>query len=247
MAEGLYVGVVWSSGSWLAVGFTGGGFDHAAVFEGIGDCWARYEETARRVLVDLPIGLVETGDPTRRCDELARAVLGPRHVAVVTPPVREATRKRRFSTANRVHERKSGEPLAEAAFDRSDGIAMVDELLQEIPEAAAVVRGTHPELCFRAFAGAPLEYASATAAGYAERMRTLAHHDRDAAPTVQKAAESTDGADVTIADVLDAVVLAYTAHPGDGELRTLPPDPPTDTKGLPMELAYRAETPLTES
>jgi predicted RNase H-like nuclease len=246
MAPQLYVGVVWSEGTWLAVGFTKSGFDHAEVFDGIGECWARYEETARRILVSLPVGLVESGDPTRECDALARSVLGPRDVAVVTPPVREATRKRRYSTGNRVHERKSGDPLSEAAFALSDGIAMLDELLQEIPEAAAVVRSTHPELCFRAFADDPLEYARGTAAGYAERMRTLARYDRDAAPTVQKAAESTDGAAVTVADVLDAVVLAYTAQPGSGTLRTLPPDPPTDRRGLPIELVYRADAPLVD-
>jgi predicted RNase H-like nuclease len=78
-------------------------------------------------------------------------------------------------------------------------------------------------------------------------MRTLVHYDRDAAPTVQKAAASTGGASVSIADVLDAVALAYTAQPGAGELRTLPGEPPTDSKGLPMELVYRADAPLVES
>ncbi|WP_254273212.1 DUF429 domain-containing protein [Haloarcula marina] len=244
MAGELYVGVVWSEGTYLAVAFGPDGYDHTAVFDGIGDCWTRYEETAARILVGLPIGLVESGDPVRRCDELARSVLGPRSVAVFDPPVREATRKRRYSTANRVHERKSGQRLSEAAFEVSDGIAMCDELLQEVPEAAAVVREAHPELCFRAFADEPLECPRETAGGYAERMRTLAHYDRDAAPTVQRAAADTTGTSVTIADVLDAVVLAYTAHPDEGELRTLPADPPTDATGLPMEMVYRAATPL---
>ena len=247
MASELYVGVTWRDGTWLAVAFTEEGFDHAAVFDGVGDCWARYEDTARRVLVTLPVGLVDAGDPTRRCDALAREVLGPQRDTVVTPPVREATRKRRYSTATRVHERKSGDHLAEAAFAASDGIAMLDELLQELPEAAAVVRGTHPELCYRAFTGEPLQRPKATAGGYAERMRALAEYDRDAAPTVQQAAEATGDAPLTVADVLDAVVVAYTAQPGGGTLRTLPADPPTDAAGLPVALVYRAASPLLES
>jgi len=242
----LYVGVVYSEGDWLSVGFDGDGFDHAAVSDGVGDCWARYEERAVRLLVGLPVGLVESGDPTRRCDELARSALGPRGEAVVTPPVREATRKRRFSTAERVHQRKGDAALSRRAFAASDGIAMVDELLQEVPEAAAVVRSAHPELCFRAFADEPLSYPRDTAGGYAERMRTLAHYDRDAAPTVQHAADATGGHDVTVADVLDAVALAYTAQPGGGDLRSLPADPPTDPKGRPMELVYRADAPLVD-
>jgi len=39
-------------------------------------------------------------------------------------------------------------------------------------------------------------------------------------------------------------VLAYTAAPGDGQLRSLPPDPPTDAAGLPMRIVYRADDAL---
>jgi predicted RNase H-like nuclease len=246
MVKDRYVGVAYRDKSWLAVTFTDAGYEETAVFDGIGDCWAAYEEEARLILVDVSIGLVESGDPVRRCDALARELLGPRSGAVFDPPVREATRKRRYSTANRVHERKAGATLSEAAFERSDAIAMCDELLREVPETAAVVRSAHPELCFRAFAGEPLAEDATTAAGYAERMRTLARHDRDAPPVVQKVAEATAGHDVPVAGALDAVVLAYTAAPGDGELRTLPADAPTDAGGLPVELVYRAAAPLGE-
>ncbi|GCF14010.1 hypothetical protein Harman_19450 [Haloarcula mannanilytica] len=244
MAEPLYVGVDWSDGGWVAVAFTDDGFDHASVFDGIGECWSAYDERARRILVGVPIGLVESGDPVRRCDDLARSVLGERSATVRTPPVREATRKQRYSTAKRVHKRKSGRELTEHAFALSDSLARVDELLQELPEAAAVIRESHPEVCFRAFAGEPLSYSKRTAGGYAERMRILAHYDRDAAPTVQKAAEAMGDTGVTVDDVLDAVALAYTAQPGDGELYTLPSEPPRDATGLPMEIVYRAASPL---
>ncbi|WP_324663664.1 DUF429 domain-containing protein [Haloarcula sediminis] len=247
MVEDRYVGLAFRDESWLAVSFTEAGYEETAVFDGIGDCWAAYEEEARLILVDVPIGLVGSGDPVRRCDALARELLGPRSAAVVDPPVREATRKRRYSTANRVHERKAGASLSEAAFARSDAVAMCDELLTEVPEAAAVVRSAHPELCFRAFAGEPLDHDGTTAGGYAERMRTLAGRDRDAPPVVQKVAEATAGHGVPVAAVLDAVVLAYTAVPGGGELRTLPAQVPTDGSGLPMELVYRAAAPLVES
>jgi predicted RNase H-like nuclease len=246
MAEPLYVGVDRSDGGWVAVAFTGEGFDHASVFGGIGECWAAYEERARRMLVGVPIGLVESGEPDRRCDDLARSVLGERSTSIPTPPVREATRKQRYSTANRVHKRKSGQELSEAAFALSDSLARVDELLQELPEAAAVIRESHPEVCFRAFAGESLSHPKRTAGGYAERMRVLAHYDRDAAPTVQKAAQAMSDSAVTVDDVLDAVALAYTAQPGDGELYTLPSEPPRDATGLPMEIVYRAASPLGE-
>jgi predicted RNase H-like nuclease len=245
MTEDRYVGVTWSDGSWLAVAFTAEEYERTDVFDGIGECWVEYEDEVNLMLIGVPIGLVESGDPTRRCDELARNVLGPRSDAIPDPPVREAAKKRRYSPANRIQKRKTGATLSEAAFDQSDAIAMCDELLQEVPEATAVIRGSHPELCFRAFAGEELSHPGRVAAGYAERMRSLATHDRDAPPIVQHAAEATVGETVSVLDVLNAAALAYTARPGPGRLRTLPPDPETDPTGLPMELVYRAETALS--
>jgi predicted RNase H-like nuclease len=241
-----YVGVDWSGGSWLAVAFDGPEFDHAAVFEEIGELWARYEDDANLVLIDVPIGLIEEGDDARECDALAREVLGPRSVSVFTPPVREATRKRRYPAAKRVHERKTDSGLSRQAFAISDSIAAVDDLLRNVPEARATIRESHPELCFRAFADEPLQYSKKTAGGYAERMRTLVSFDTDAPPIVQAVAEATGGEEVAVDDVLDAVVLAYTARPGPGTLQSLPSDAPTDAKGLPMEMVYRSETPLGE-
>lgn len=240
----MYVGVDWSSGSWLAVVFDQQGYDQTAVFDEIGDLWYRYEDTAERILIDVPIGLVEEGGDGRRCDSLARDVIGSRAPSVFTPPVREATRKRRYPAAKRVHERKTGSGLSKQAFALSDSIASVDDLVQNVPEARMAIRESHPEVCFRAFAGEPLSHSKKSAAGYAERMRALAGFDADAPPVVQGVAEETGGEDVAVDDVLDAVVLAYTAQPGPGSIWSLPSEPPTDSKGLPMEIVYRAETPL---
>lgn len=243
---GTYVGVDWSQGSWLAVAFDSTGYDQTRVFEEVGDLWYYYEETAELILIDVPIGLIEEGENGRVCDTLARRVVGSRSASIFTPPVREATRKRRYPAAKRVHERKTGSGLTRQAFAISDSIAAVDDLLRNVPEAKMTFRESHPEVCFRAIAGDSLEYSKKTAAGYAERMRTLAGFDSDAPPVVQAVAESTGGTDVAVDDVLDAVVLAYTARPGSGSLRSLPDDPPTDSKGLPMEILYRGTKPLVQ-
>jgi predicted RNase H-like nuclease len=242
----LFVGADRCSGAWFAVAFGREGFDHAAVYDEVGTIWMRYEGVAQRILLDVPIGLVESGSEGRECEPLARQVLGPRRSSVFTPPVREATRKRRYRAAKRVNERKTGKGISKQAFAISEAIAEVDDLLQAVPEARDVIAEAHPEVCFRAFAGTPLEHSKRTAAGYAERMRALAGFDRDAPVVVQAAAEATAGAVVRVDDVLDAVALGYTARPGPGELRSLPTDPPTDAAGLPMRMVYRSETPLVE-
>jgi predicted RNase H-like nuclease len=243
----LTLGVHWTGSRWLGVAFDGASYDHAVLADEIGRLWLDYEDRADTILVDVPIGLLDADADERSCDVLARDVLGDRADSVFSPPVREATRKRRYTAAARVERRTTGRELSEAAFEASRPIAAVDELLQELPEARAVLTESHPEVCFRAFAGEPMAFDRDLAAGYAERLRTLATLDADAPPTVQAVAEATDGADCTVADVIDAVVLAYTAAPADVPLRTLPADPPTDDTGLPMRVAYRASDPLDES
>jgi predicted RNase H-like nuclease len=239
-----FVGVDWSSEGWLAVAFDEESYDHAEVFAEVGELWQYYEERNARILINIPVGLIESGAERRRCDELARSVLGPLQSAVLTPPVREATRKRRYQAAKRVNERKTGTELSKSAFAISGKIAAVDDLLRNVPEARTAFRESHSELCFRALAGEPLQHSKRKAGGYAERMRILASHDADGPPDVQAVAEATGGASVAIDDVIDAVVLAYTARPASAPLRSLPSDPPTDNKGLPMEMVYRSPDPL---
>lgn len=240
-----YVSGVAREGGWLAVAYATDGFDHAAVFDGVGELWSRYEESAVRIAIDVPIGL-ESSDAVRPNERLARQLLGDRADAVVSTPVREAARKHRYRTASRVHERKTGQELSRRAFDTAPLVAAVDEFLGAIDDARPIFVEAHPELCYLAFEGVPMEEPADYAAGYGERMRTLAAFDRDAPPTVQAVAESTAGHRVPIPAVVDAVALGLTVRPGPGTLRSLPTEPPTDERGLTMAYHYRSETALAE-
>jgi len=244
--DGVWVGAHVRDDIWVAVAFDRSGFDHADTFDGIGDLWFRYEDDAAAILVDVPIGLIEEAEGDRECDELARTVVGPRADEIVAPPAREALRKRRYPVANRTNERATGQELSRRAFELSETIATVDQLMREFSGARDIVAAAHPELSFCAFAGERMHHDRRTAGGYAERLRTLASIDRDAPPAVQAAAEAMGDAPVSTADVLDAMALAYTALPHDGTLRSLPPQPPLDDNGLPMQIVYRAEEPLVE-
>lgn len=239
-----YVGSVARGDGWLAVAYTESGYDHTAVVDGVGELWTRYEEEAARVAVDVPIGLEDAASP-RPNERAARQLLGERGHVVVPAPVREAARKQRYRTAARVHERKSGDDLPREAFERARLVTAMDEFLSAIDEARPMFVEAHPELCYRAFAGEPMAHPPDAAAGYAERMRTLAEFDVDAPPTVQSVAEATEGHAVSVSAVVDAVALGLTIRPGPGTLRSLPADPPTDAEGLPMRYVYRSETPLS--
>lgn len=240
----LYVGSVARDGGWLAAAYTVDGFDHAAVFDGVGELWTRYEETADRIAIDVPIGL-ETSTTPRPNERLAARLLGDRTDAVVPAPVRGAAKKRRYRTAARVHERKTGQDLSRAAFRRAPSIAAVDEFLDAIDDARPVFLEANPDLCYLAFAGEPPTEPASVAAGYAERMRILAEFDRNAPPTVQSVAEATAGEHIPIPAVVDAVALGLTVRPGPGSLHSLPVEPPADERGLAMAYIYRTERPLS--
>ena len=239
-----YVGSVAREGAWLAVAYTLEGFDHAAVFDGVGELWTRYEESAERIAIDVPIGL-ETASAPRPNERAARGVLGGRGDAIVPAPVREAAKKHRYRAANRVHERKTGAELPRRAFDRAPTVAAVDEFLGAIDDARPVFLEAHPELCYFAFSGDGPSEPPGVASGYAERMRALAEFDRDAPPTVQSVAEATTGFRLPIPAVLDAVALGLTVCPGTGSLRSLPEEPATDERGLQMAYVYRSGAALS--
>lgn len=241
----MYVGAVWAEDRWLAVALGGANGVSATVCEDAGALWARYEDEAAWILVTVPIGLRESGGGERRCDQLAREALGPLADSVHRAPVRETVYKQRYRVGARVEERKTGRELSKAAWRLREPIKQVDSLLRNVPEARHVFVETHPEVCYRAFAGEPLTYDRGTAAAVAERLAVLTGFDPDAPPTVQQAALDTDGAPTGYGDVVDAAAAALTGRSGPGELRGLPDgEPPTDEESLPMRIAYRSDSTL---
>lgn len=248
------VGVDWASGSWLAVG-VGDGLT-VAVESSFADLVAGFEDDL--ILVDMPIGLVSSGwldgrdDHRRACDRLARSVLGGRSSSVFPPPAREALDLIRdgsdHETASAANRAATGAGLPVQTYHIAGPIAAVDSYLQSNPGAVGRVREAHPEVCLRAFADAPLSAGKTTAPGFGERLAALDAVADAPERTVRTVAERLldHDTDADIDDVVDAVALAHTAAAPQEELRTLPPDPPTDAADLPMEMVYRARSPLIE-
>lgn len=263
MTERTAIGVDWASGSWLAVVFSGSDLSETKVFDEIETLWDTYQETADRIVVDVPIGLCESreaatycceetdGELSRRCDDLARTVISPRSSSVFTPPAREAARMAArdddsYSAVNALNKELTGKGIMQQAANISDGIVEVEDLLLEGGGEPDVLVEGHPELCFRAFKGEPLDHSKKSAAGVEERLDALenvAEYDRG---EWRKAAADLRDEEVTaqIDDVLDALALALTACASDDDLHTLPADPPRDHEDLPMQMVYRAEAPL---
>jgi predicted RNase H-like nuclease len=82
-----------------------------------------------------------------------------------------------------------------------------------------------------------MEFNKKRSAGARERLKALQEIEprsreifEEARPAFRK--------DVARDDILDALVAAVTAYRGHGRLQTAPQRPPTDAKGLPMEIVY---------
>lgn len=255
-----YVGVDWDSGGWIAVGYSGDGSPVADAFETVEDLWTAHGADAERMVVDIPIGLctsreatagceVTDGELSRCCDRLARAVVGRRSPSVFTPPCRAAARAAAedadYSTVNSLNREQTGKGLMRQAANIADGIVQTEDLLLDRGIADTVVE-SHPEVCFRAFAAGPLGFNKRTAPGMNERLAALESSTGYERGTWRRLAERLGerghraGAD----DLLDALALALTASAPEGQQQSLPADPPTDQRGLPVQIVYRRSDPF---
>ena len=257
-----YVGVDWSSGEWVSIAYTDGSDPPSVeVFEEITSVWDHYGTSACRIVVDVPIGLCESlksdacscveedGELSRHCDDLARKVIGSQYRSVFTAPAREASRLAAagadHSEIGDTNEELTGKRLTQQAAGISEGIVEVENLLLGDGDREVLIEG-HPEVCFRALKGTPLEHSKHTASGVAERLAVLRdvpeYTQGDWRTVAQELGR--EGHRVGLDDVLDACALALTACAPNGEFHRLPSDPQTDAKGLPMQMVYRSENQL---
>ena len=177
--------------------------------------------------VDIPIGLSEDGP--RKCDEEARALLGPRRSSVFPAPARAVLGARSYEQALARSRKAIGVGLSKQAWNLVPKITEVDRLLD--PTRQGRIFEVHPEAVFAAIHGVPMAHPKATRAGKEERLAVLAPHvpnigDLVAHPPRGAAAD----------DVLDAAAVALTARAVlRGKDRRLG-ERRHDAKGLVMEI-----------
>jgi len=157
-------------------------------------------------------------------------------------PCRSAIYVATYQEACQINRRLTGRCLSRQTWNIVPKIREVDEFLAANPQAQAVIRETHPEVCFWAFAGHPMAYNKKTAAGFAERKSVLKAIYPDTDDIIKAALVTYKGISVARDDILDALAAAVTALLGDARLVSLPEEPERDARGLPMEIVYYATT-----
>jgi len=193
-----------------------------------------------RIFVDIPIGLPDARLKERDCDLMARKKLGPRHSSVFPAPARAALGAKDYEEAKQRSHKAIGKMLSKQAFCILPKIREVDELLRSDEKARRVVREVHPEVCFWAFADRPMEFSKTKEKqkAYEERLAVLESVRPSARQEIEEILKQFRRKDIARADAVDAMAAAITAAARKRNLRTLPPRPPKDSKGLPMEMVY---------
>jgi len=237
----MYVGADGCQGGWVAVVYSEERSATVSFHDCIDDLWESYRD-ADRIFLDVPIGLRTASAEPRACDSAARTVLSPdRHYSVFPTPVRAAAQEGSYDAAKATQERLTDGSLNRQTWGITPKIATVDTLLRQSSRARAVIRECHPEICFWAFAGEPMEYSktSAPRRAFWERVNALRDVERDVYDHIWEAATDELPGTVSTDDLIDAFAVALTARGPATELRTLPEDPDYDDEGLPMEMVYR--------
>jgi len=184
------------------------------------------------VCVDIPIGLSDAN--RRKCDVAARKILGrPRASSIFPAPVRPSLSANDYHSANTIARKYSGRGLNKQSFFLLDKIRQVDDLMT--PPLQRRVREIHPEVSFWALNGVkPMQHRKTRLTGRKERVKLLSPIFSDAEQII---AEARKPREVAPDDILDSLVAAWTAGQAiAGNIRTLPPNPELDSKGLKMEI-----------
>ena len=192
-----------------------------------------------RVLIDIPIGLKESGTKERECDLEARDLLRPkRHASVFPTPCRQALLESNYDSANKTNRLITGRGLSRQSWGIAPKIIEVDQYLEALEEVAPKVFEAHPELVFYGLAGRrPMAASKKTREGFLERLEVLKAWESNAETSIAKAFLRHGGFDALRDDIVDAYALALCANRPD-LWRQIPEEPEQDARGLPMRMTY---------
>lgn len=184
--------------------------------------------------IDMPIGLPDIGD--RDCDRIARTLLGPRRSSVFPAPIRPSLAAVTQQGADAISRAIVGRGVGAQAWALYRRVLSLDRLIGPDEQERCVE--VHPELSFLALNGdRPLPDSKRAPEGIATRRALIdAAFGPKAFPSIRQAITPRDATDD---DLLDAMAACWTANRiAEGTARRIPDEPPTDARGLRMEMWF---------
>ncbi len=225
---------------WLAVDFKRGDTPYWVVRDEneLKDTFDRYD----RIFIDIPVGIPEDSY-TRHCDELLRKELGSDYQSsVFNPPVRAALYAPTYAEACIQSYSVTDKKVSLQAWNISDKIRQVDQLLQNNSSYTEKVCESHPELLFRILNGwESVQQRKQTRKGMKHRLNLLKSVREESESIYRELKEEFRRKEVGEDDIVDAMVLAYFAHQSEQNgIQQLPENPSADSRGITMAIHYVA-------
>ena len=234
----IFLGVDGCKKGWFAVKLTDGVEWQIRVFEDIYTLWATNHDAAV-ILIDVPIGLIDSGPNERECDVMARKLLGNKRASsVFRPPCRKAVHSP-IDRSSDINFRITKKRVPLQTLNIIPKIREVDTFLSKERFARKVIREIHPEICFWALSGGrPMQYSKKQQQGFFERERVLRAVYPKTGVIVNDALTAYRRKEVAKDDIIDALAAAIIAKIGFDRFLNIPETPPIDSKGLRMEMVY---------
>ena len=189
---------------------------------------------ARVVGIDMPLGLLESG--WREADRAARGLLGPRRSSVFAIPPRAVWEQASYQAASQRCRELTGQGLSIQAWGLRARLLEADRYRGSCPHPLYEV---HPELAFRAMAGAPLEHSKHTPQGRELRRDLLSRAGIALPPPPRASIPRASIPRAPVTDTLDAAAVAWSAwRIATGRAVVIPARPQRDELGLQIAIRY---------
>ncbi len=193
-----------------------------------------HNQPLKLVLVDIPLGI----EGERDCERLARKMLPPqKRSSVFNPPVKEALNIKDYGKASQINHDFSGKKLSKQSFYLMPKIREANDFLIAHKQASMLFYESHPELCFARMTPKVLPNKK-TFQGRKQRLDILKNADPQMIRLYHEAVHKYKRKWVNYDDILDALVLAFTARKGVQGLQFLPQKAQYTQQGLRMQLAF---------
>jgi len=232
-----YLGLDGCKAGWFLIGFDDDNDASFRILKHISEL-DEHLDSAEIILIDIPVGLRSKHPDERKCDKLARKMLGqPRGSSVFPAPSRLVLDITDYREASRLNKEFTGRGLSQQSFNIIPKIREVDQYLQSCKKKT-IIHEMHPEICLWAMnCQKPMLYKKRKTEGCKERIAVLNKYHEEAGNMVKLAMKEYRRLDVARDDIVDALTGAIAARNSD-RLQRIPEVIELDEKGLPMEIVY---------
>jgi predicted RNase H-like nuclease len=232
-----YLGIDGCRGGWFYVWLHTEDSHGFGILKTIDALTGLVDNTDAFVLIDMPIGLSETGPHERQCDKAARKLLKKRGSSIFPAPCRQSLQAHDYLTASDINHKVTGRRLSRQTYHLMPKIWELDGFIRGSGRGLEI-REFHPELGFLALNRfVPLTFSKKNVSGQRERLEILSRYAPCSPAILSEAAKRFPRNQAGVDDILDALCGAVAASFKD-HLVSLPAVPETDPRGLPMQIVY---------